>query len=104
MTRRARVWWLAGLLACLLIAGIVSRWASAEPDGLERVAEDHGLAGQAVARTGLLEYGPATGVLGVLAVLALTSGLALLARRRAPVAEPSADAPVDASRGSDQAG
>lgn len=33
---------LAGLLISLLLGGVVSFWASAHPDGLERVAEDTG--------------------------------------------------------------
>ncbi|WP_438448763.1 PDGLE domain-containing protein [Gorillibacterium sp. sgz5001074] len=31
-----------GLLAAVLIAGFLSPYASSKPDGLERVAEDHG--------------------------------------------------------------
>jgi len=35
-------WWLITLVVCLFIAAILSLFASPEPDGLERVAEDHG--------------------------------------------------------------
>lgn len=35
------------MLACLLIAGGVSYFASSSPDGLERVAHDKGFAGKA---------------------------------------------------------
>ena len=31
-----------GMIGCLLIAGIVSLWASSAPDGLERVAQKKG--------------------------------------------------------------
>ena len=34
--------WLYMLAVCLFIAGVLSLFASPEPDGLERVAEDHG--------------------------------------------------------------
>jgi len=35
-------WWLVTLVICLFIAAVLSLFASPEPDGLERVAEDHG--------------------------------------------------------------
>ncbi|MGX5214848.1 energy-coupling factor ABC transporter permease [Streptomyces violaceus] len=35
--------WAAGLVASLLLAGFVSFYASADPDGLEKVATDHGI-------------------------------------------------------------
>ncbi len=39
---------LVALLAIsLLFAGVVSYYASSSPDGLEKVSEDHGIAGQA---------------------------------------------------------
>jgi cobalt/nickel transport protein len=34
--------WLVTLVMCLFIAAVLSLFASPEPDGLERVAEDHG--------------------------------------------------------------
>src|SRR5699024_5758561 len=34
-----------GLLLALLLAGVVSFYASSSPDGLNRVADDHGFAG-----------------------------------------------------------
>lgn len=40
-------WWLLGLAACLLVAGL-SPLASAAPDGLERVADDGGFTGRAL--------------------------------------------------------
>ncbi len=42
-----------GLVLCLSIAGVVSLFASPEPDGLERVAED----------TGFIEHGEGAPVL-----------------------------------------
>jgi hypothetical protein len=42
--RRNLVIHVAGLVVVLVLAGVVSFYASAEPDGLERVAEDHGFA------------------------------------------------------------
>ena len=35
--------WLTGLVASLLLAGFVSFYASSNPDGLEKVAADHGI-------------------------------------------------------------
>ncbi|MEV0739999.1 energy-coupling factor ABC transporter permease [Streptomyces sp. NPDC050549] len=35
--------WIAGLAASLLLAGFVSFYASSNPDGLEKVAADHGI-------------------------------------------------------------
>lgn len=35
-------WLLSMLVVCLFMAGFLSLFASPEPDGLERVAEDHG--------------------------------------------------------------
>ena len=46
MTRN-RIFLAAGLLTALLLAGVVSLYASAAPDGLEKVAADNGLAAQA---------------------------------------------------------
>jgi len=43
MTRRTTVVVIVGLLLCLLLAGVVSSWASGAPDGLERVAAEHGM-------------------------------------------------------------
>jgi cobalt/nickel transport protein len=90
---------LAGLLLALLLAGAVSAYASSEPDGLNKVAEDkgfasaereHALAGSPVAgydvrgvdddrvSTGL------AGVIGVVVTFGLGTGLLVLVRRRAP--------------------
>ncbi len=75
--------WLAGLGACLIVAGVLSRFASEAPDGLERVAQDQGIAGHAVERTGLLSAADPAGVLlGVGIVLVSASLLAWSLGRR----------------------
>ncbi|MEU9070442.1 energy-coupling factor ABC transporter permease [Streptomyces sp. NPDC048306] len=42
-TRSHRKVWITGLVASLLLAGFVSFYASADPDGLEKVAADKGI-------------------------------------------------------------
>jgi ABC-type Fe3+ transport system permease subunit len=42
-------WWLAGLLVSCLVVVLLAPLASADPDGLERVAEDQGFIEQAQA-------------------------------------------------------
>ncbi len=44
-----RLWWFlgAGLVVTLLVAGVLSGFASGEPDGLERISIDHGFADSA---------------------------------------------------------
>lgn len=43
-----RKWkWIGLLVITLVAAGLLSPWASSHPDGLERVAEDHGFLQQA---------------------------------------------------------
>lgn len=44
VSRRNRVFLAVGLGITLLLAGVLSAYASASPDGLERVAEDFGFA------------------------------------------------------------
>jgi len=41
-SRFARFWWVGGLVIAALIVVILAPLASADPDGLERVAGDHG--------------------------------------------------------------
>lgn len=87
----------AGVLVALVLAGVVSFYASSAPDGLERVAHDHGFADSAdrhAASDGpLADYrtrgveddrlsGGLAGVAGALIVLVLAGGLVLLVRRR----------------------
>ncbi len=85
------------LLVALLLAGVVSYYASSSPDGLNRVAEDKGFAQTekthpnadgtfAGYETGEVAddrlSGGIAGVAGVLVVVVLAGGLALVLRRR----------------------
>jgi len=73
------------LLVALVLAGVVSRFASDDPDGLTKVSEDHGFAHTGKAGHGLLGgYDGATGVVGVVVVLGLAGGLTYAVRRRRP--------------------
>ena len=100
-----RVLLVAGLLVALLLAGVVSFYASGSPDGLERVAEDKGFRDRAdqhaVADGPLADYeakgvenerlaGGVAGVTGALVVLLLAGGLTYVVRRRDP-ASPKRD-------------
>lgn len=91
----------AGVLVALLLAGLVSFYASGRPDGLNRVAEDAGFSrtetDHAGADSPLAGYETAgvdedrlstglAGVTGALVVLALAGGLAFAVRRRGPSA------------------
>jgi cobalt/nickel transport protein len=86
-----------GLLVTVLLASVVSFYASGSPDGLERVAEDRGFLHTAkdspVAGSPLADYGTKgvdderlsvglAGVAGVAIVLGLGTGLAYVVRRR----------------------
>ncbi len=93
-------WVLAGsLVVALLLAGIVSFYASSDPDGLTKVSEDKGFAdtetdhgakdgpfagyaAKDVANERL--SGGIAGVVGVVVVLALGTGLVYVVRRRKP--------------------
>ncbi len=94
-----RVVVLAGLLVALLLAGVVSYYASSHPDGLEYVAHQEGFADTAkdhhVADGPMADYatkgidnswlsGAVAGVTGTLVVLLLAGGGFLLLRRRGP--------------------
>jgi len=46
-SRAGRWWWLVGLAIAALVVIVLAPLASADPDGLERVAEDQGFLGQA---------------------------------------------------------
>jgi cobalt/nickel transport protein len=86
-----------GLLVALLLAGVVSYYASSSPDGLNRVAEDKGFSSTEKKHVSedspLAGYGTkgvsderlsggVAGVVGCLVVLVLAGGLALVVRRR----------------------
>jgi PDGLE domain len=99
---RSTRFFVAFALVAAVLAGVVSYVASASPDGLNRVAADHGIADQerrhALADGPMAGYGlrgvdqpwlsgGLAGIAGVGVVLALTSGLVLAVRRKR--AEPS---------------
>jgi hypothetical protein len=89
----------AGAIVTLLLAGVVSSYASGHPDGLEFVAERVGFLDTATehrsAGSPLADYatkgvsdqrvsGGLAGVVGVLVVGVLGGGLAWVLRRRSP--------------------
>jgi hypothetical protein len=97
VTRRTTAFVLVGLLVALLLAGVVSFYASDSPDGLEQVAADQGL--DAAEQPSGAEESPLSGyrtdgigddrlaggiagVVGVVATFTVGTGLALAARRR----------------------
>jgi hypothetical protein len=101
MPTRALV--VTGVLVALLLAGVVSFYASTSPDGLNRVAEDNGFSrtetrhhgdGSPFAGYGIKGVDDArvskgvAGVVGSLVVLALAGGVTLLVRRRDGRPEP----------------
>ncbi|WP_211355015.1 PDGLE domain-containing protein [Blastococcus colisei] len=95
MSRR-RWFWVAGIAVTLVVAAVLSGFASSSPDGLEWAAEDTGFGhtaeDSAVAGSPLADYaiggqdgalsGGAAGVIGVVVTLLLAGGLALVVRRR----------------------
>ncbi|NRQ30727.1 cobalt ABC transporter permease [Nonomuraea sp. NN258] len=90
----------SGLVLTLLLAGIVSFFASGDPDGLERVAEDKGFLDRATdhlfGSSALADYGDvggipvgAAGVLGVVIMLIVAGGVAYAVRSRGRAASES---------------
>lgn len=92
-----RVLLVSGLLLALMVAGVVSNYASGAPDGLERVATDQGFIDRerehAAGDSPLADYatrgvddpwvsGGLAGVVGTLVVLGAGGGLFVLLRRR----------------------
>ena len=106
---RRSVWVIVGvgLVVALFAAGVVSYYASSSPDGLERVAEDHGFIANATdsanATLPTADYGIAgidnerlsaglAGVLGVAGMAVLAFGLFwLLARGKKPQGQIAAE-------------
>lgn len=89
--------WITGLAAALVLAGFVSFYASASPDGLEKVAADKGIdqnvKEHAAADSPLADYsvkgvgdarlsGGLAGVIGVGATVAVAAGIFWTVRRR----------------------
>ncbi|MEU7029741.1 energy-coupling factor ABC transporter permease [Streptomyces sp. NPDC046275] len=95
--RSPRKLWITGVVTALVLAGFVSFYASASPDGLEKVAADQGIdrkvAPHAAADSPLADYGVKdvsnarlsgglAGVIGVAATLAVGTGAFWVVRRR----------------------
>ena len=115
-TVRTRTFVVVGLAVAMLLAGVVSYYASSHPDGLEYVAEQAGFADtaeeSATADGPLADYrvkgvederaaGGLAGVIGAAAVLALSLGLVHVVRRRGSrTGEPSAGPTPDPATGS----
>lgn len=87
------------VVVALVLAGVVSHYASSSPDGLTKVAQDQGFAdteeehaagdgpfaGYGTSFIGNDRLGGAVaGVVGVLVVLGLGMGMTMLVRRRSP--------------------
>jgi len=94
---RTRTVWLSGLAASLVLAGVVSFYASASPDGLEKVAADKGIDAKAephaAADSPLADYGVEgitdgrlsgglAGVIGVGATIVAGTGVFWAVRKR----------------------
>ncbi|MFF4288340.1 energy-coupling factor ABC transporter permease [Streptomyces sp. NPDC001633] len=113
--RSARRVWLAGVGAALVCAGGLSYYASASPDGLEKVAHDQGIDAKAedhaTEDSPLADYsvkdiadprlaGGLAGVIGVGATLAVGTGVFVAVRRRrnaGPADLAPAESPVPAA-------
>ena len=95
--RPRRAFWLTGLATSLVLAGAVSFYASSDPDGLEKVAHDHGIdrkeqkhaaEGSPLADYGVEDIADAristglAGVIGVGVTVAVGTGVFWVLRRR----------------------
>ncbi|MBA2951685.1 energy-coupling factor ABC transporter permease [Streptomyces himalayensis] len=95
--RSPRKIWITGLVTSLVLAGFVSFYASANPDGLEKVAQDHGIdkkteehatSDSPLADYGVKDVGDArlsgglAGVIGVGVTVVAGSGVFWAVRRR----------------------
>ncbi|MFJ8083680.1 energy-coupling factor ABC transporter permease [Streptomyces sp. NPDC096205] len=107
--RSTRKVWAGGLVASLVLAGFVSFYASASPDGLEKVAADHGIdkkaEDHAAADSPLADYGVKdvddarlsgglAGVIGVGVTVVAGSGVFWAVRRRRSSSVSPADVSV----------
>ncbi|HWP63426.1 MAG TPA: PDGLE domain-containing protein [Candidatus Binatia bacterium] len=93
--RGRRRWWLAGLALAALVVVLAAAFASPDPDGLERVAQDHGFLDRA--QSALYHLIPdyvlpgvgdpllatiGAGLVGLVVVFGIVVGLGFLLRRR----------------------
>jgi len=105
-SRRTQLFVLGGLLVAVVLAGIVSFYASSDPDGLSKVSEDEGFAqsekDHRLGDSPLADYstkdvdndrlsGGMAGVIGVGVTFVVAGGLTLLVRRRGQSSEASDD-------------
>ncbi|WP_411113355.1 energy-coupling factor ABC transporter permease [Streptomyces sp. 029-5] len=103
--RSTRTLWATGLVTALVLAGFVSFYASANPDGLEKVAADQGIDRKTephhTADSPLADYGVRdiddarisgglAGAIGVGATVAVGSGVFWVVRRRRATADTAA--------------
>lgn len=90
-------WWIAGLVIAISMACALSLFASSEPDGLERVAEDQGFAekaeGQEAMHSPMPDYAipgienealatSLAGLVGVFIIIGITLGWGTILKRR----------------------
>ena len=89
--------WIYGLIISLLLAGLVSLYASSDPDGLERVAEDIGFLhlgeGEPAVSSPMPDYvipgiadetlsASLAGIVGTLVMFGIGVGLGMVMRRK----------------------
>jgi len=94
---KGKKWWVTGLAIAVFMACVLSLFASTEPDGLERVAEDQGFAGKAeeqeVIHAPIPDYvvpgvedeklaAALAGLVGVLIILGVTLGWAKILKNK----------------------